>query len=51
MKKTISIFTYSSGILGLKKEWMYSRMVSWLDYEKMAKNYSGEGITWKAEII
>lgn len=51
MKKSIAILTYNAGLLGLKKEWQHSRNVTWAEYERMAKNYSGEGVIWKAEAI
>ncbi len=49
--ESIAIFTYNFGLLGLEKAWRFQRKVTWAEYEVMAKNYPGEGSTWKAEVI
>jgi hypothetical protein len=51
MTESIAIYTYNAGLLGLTKAWQFQRAVTWPEYERMALAHTGEGITWKAELI
>jgi len=51
LRRTVAIYTYNSGLLGLTKDWRFSYTVTWADYENMAKNMTGEGETWRAQPI
>jgi hypothetical protein len=44
----VAIYTYSTGLLGLTKQWRFDRTVTWAEYERMAQSWAGEGETWQA---
>ncbi len=46
--KTITILTYTTGVLGLTKQWQPLYDVTWDEYQTMAARRPGEGTTWRA---
>jgi hypothetical protein len=46
--KTITILTYTAGLLGLTKHWQPLCDLTWDEYVALAARRPGEGTTWRA---